>query len=103
MFHTHYTDRSIESVDGTNREESAWETKNIDVCICEDCYGKGSSRLIDFIGKEIHEMEMDHFFKVRPVLLAGHTKVEDIFVYSDNKIVDQKSYGNLKEWLSKQV
>ena len=102
MFHTHYTDRRVTIPTEGHKEESAWETRNIDICICEDCYGKGSSKLIESTNNAIKSLDMDHFFKVRPVMLSGHTKVDDIFVFSDNKIVEKADYEDMENWLKNQ-
>ncbi|GAA0181326.1 NAD(P)-binding protein [Clostridium sediminicola] len=103
LLHTHYTNRMTDLCSkNIDYAESVWATKTIEVCVDKNCYEKGSHDLIEKINEKIKKLKLENHFRVKPVILTGHSKTEGIFVSVDGKKVNYKEIEDIESWLLKE-
>lgn len=96
LLHTQYTVRDTRGVDDVMlREESAYRTRDIRVCVAEKCFEKGSFALLEALQQKIRELRMDYFVTARPQAFHGHSETEGIYIQLDGQRVEAESLQDL--------
>jgi formate dehydrogenase major subunit len=91
LLHTHYTPVKGDRVGGHVRKkaDSAFVIRELTVCTCENCSGKGSKELYNEIVNRIKQLKMDSFMSVKTIRLKETHASEGIYITLDGKPVQE--------------
>jgi formate dehydrogenase major subunit len=97
LLHTHYHAVKGDSMDGNvlRRSDSAFITREFEICVCDDCSAKGSRELYQATLDKIKAEKMCSFAKVRSIRLSENHPGNGIYVTLDGKVIDADKLGNL--------
>jgi formate dehydrogenase major subunit len=97
LLHTNYEQVQGDSMAGNvlRKSDSAFVTRQFEVCICEKCSALGSRELFDRTNDKIHSEGMEAFAKIRTIHLKEDHPGEGIYVALDGKTIDASKLDNL--------
>jgi len=97
LLHTHY-----HKVDGDSmgagvlkKSDSAFMTREFEVCVCDDCTGKGAKELFHASVDMINDEKMNPFVNIKTIRLREGHGGEDIYVTLDGKRIPAEKMKNI--------
>lgn len=97
LLHTHYHQVPGDTL-GKNvfrKSDSAFLTREFEICICDKCTEKGSRDLYATTAQKIKDQKKEAFAKVRTIRLRENHPGEDIYVTLDNKVIKPSKLKNI--------
>jgi formate dehydrogenase major subunit len=97
LLHTHYHHVNGDTLGCgiLKKSDSAFITREFEVCVCDDCVKQGSKELYQASLAKIKEEKMDPFVNIRTVRLRENHGGEGIHVTLDGKLIPAEKMGNI--------
>lgn len=97
LLHTHYhkVDGDSVGIGILKKSDSAFMTREFEVCVCDDCTGKGSKELYHDSVAMINEEKMNPFVNIKTIRLREGHGGEDIYVTLDGKRIPSEKMKNI--------
>ncbi|MDD3652902.1 MAG: [FeFe] hydrogenase, group A [Desulfotomaculaceae bacterium] len=97
LLHTHYRPAKRDPVHSTGRKraDSVFKTKELTICICESCSGKGAIELFNGIKDKIKQQKMDSFIEVKTIRLKENHTSEGVYMTLDGKQIQEFNFDSL--------
>lgn len=99
LLHTSYTPIKGDNEWGgvRNKDNSAFITREITICMCETCRSRGSQELYKIIDDNIVKLKMDPFIEVKTIRLKETHPGKGVYITLDRKQIDEHMLDNLYE------
>lgn len=97
LLHTHYTQVKGDTL-GRNvvrKSNSAFITREFDICVCDKCAALGSRELYEHTAKKIKEENKEAFARVRTIRLKENHPGDGIYVTLDGKVIESGKLSNI--------
>lgn len=97
LLHTHYHQIQGDTLGGNvlRKSDSAFVTRQFEICICDKCSAQGSRELYQRTHDKISDEGMEAFAKVRTIHLRETHPGDGIYVALDGKQIDASKMDNL--------
>lgn len=92
LLHTGYTPRIGDAAGSQVRrkkDNSAFATHELTICLCETCSGKGAKELYHKILQKIKDQKMDAFIEVKTIILKENHSGDGIYITHDGRQVKE--------------
>lgn len=97
LLHTHYARAKGDTL-GSNvlrKSDSAFITREFDICICDQCAALGSKALYESTQQKIKDQHKEAFARVRSIRLKENHPGDGIYVTLDGKRIDADKLNNI--------
>lgn len=97
LLHTNYSPVDSASITKNRRKmaDSAFATREITICTCDNCSAQGAKELYHTISDKIQELQMDAFVKVNTLRLRETHPGDSIYVALDDKQIETPTLQNI--------
>ena len=92
LLHTHYFPRIGDNNDGVVRrkQDSAYVTQDIEICVCDDCKSKGANELYYILTDKINKLGMNSFISVKTIRLKETHPDGGIYITLNGKRIEKQ-------------
>lgn len=98
LLHTHYAPvKGDRSSNIRKKADSAFVTREVTICMCEECSAKGSKELYNKMNSRIKQLKMDSFVEVKTIRLKETHVTEGVYVTLDGKQISESMLDNIYE------
>ena len=97
LLHTHYHKVEGDTLGSqvSRKSDSAFITREFEICVCDRCSGKGSKEIYEKTLNKIAEEKMEPFVRIRTIRLKENHEGENIHLTLDGKVIDIAKLDNI--------
>jgi len=94
LLHTHYTPKNTGRRPVRRMADSAFETQEYTVCLCDNCRRQGSAELYEELVNTFRQLKMDSFVEVNMIRLKNHSN-RGVYITLNGKEIDPPMLDSL--------
>lgn len=92
LLHTHYTPRTDEGSGRVrNKQDSAYKTQDITICICDACQKYGAGELYNRIKDKVDRLKMNSFISVKTIRLKETHPDGGVYITLNGVRIDEQN------------